>query len=368
MSGRVLVTGGAGFIGSHTADLLYEKGYKVRIFDNLSRFEDKKWPKYLNKNFEKIKGDVRSLKDWINALEGVDFVIHLAAMMDFHLEFSKFFEVNTLGTANLYETIVSKHFPVKKVVVASSQFVYGHGLWKCDKHAVIRPDQRFEENFKKGVWDHVCPRCGEVMKYIANKESQADPPNQYAISKYSQELISLKLGGMHDIPSTALRYSIVHGSRQSITNLYSGALRVFVLQLMQNQKLLLFEDGKTKRDFVSVNDVARANVMVMEDKRSDFEVYNVGGGRGYTIFELAKMVAMNLKKDFSAEYGSYRQGDMRHAISDISKIRKLGWMPKVSEKQSVNEFIGWVLSNNKNKPDIESVFRKMKNDGVLRKV
>lgn len=366
MKPLVLVTGGAGFIGSHTVDLLIEKGYRVRVLDNLSSQVNKKWPTYLHKKTEKIKGDVRNINDWEKALKGVTYVIHLAALMDFHLEFSKFFDTNTTGTANLYEAIVANRFPIKKVVVASTQFVYGHGVWKCLKHGKVHPSPPTELQLKKHEWDPKCPICKEEIKYLKNKESHIDPPNQYAISKYTQELISFKLGKIHNIPSTALRYSIVHGDRQSISSLYSGALRVFTLQIKDNKKILLFEDGQMLRDFVSVNDVARANIFVMESQDSNYEAYNVGGGKSYTIQSLAEMISEELGKTFTYELGSYREGDIRHAVSDISKIKKLGWKPQNSEKSSIKLFIEWVKKHKQVKNKVDSVFSEMKKKGILK--
>lgn len=358
MNPRVLITGGAGFIGSHTADLFLKKGYKVRILDNLSNTKDGKWPKYLDKRVEKIRGDVRYKKHWEKSLKNVDYVVHLAAQMDLLPEFSKFFDVNTVGTANLYEVVVASRLPIKKIVIASSQFVYGQGRWRCSKHEDVYPKSRMEKDLRDNFWDPVCPFCQKKIKYIKNKEDVVDPPNQYAISKYSQELIALKLGKMYDIPSVALRYSIVHGSRQSIKSLYSGALRQFVLYSLFNLPVEVYEDGGQLRDFVSVKDVARANLVVLESEKANYEVFNVGGGKAFTVLELAKMVGKVMKKDFSVTKGrKYRVGDIRHAVSDVSKLKKLGWSPKQSEEKSIKEFISWVNSLD---PSQNNVLKKIK--------
>lgn len=365
--GLVLVTGGAGFIGSHTVDLFIKNGYRVRILDNLKN-HDNKWPSYLNKKAQKLKGDVRNIDDWEKALKGVNIVIHLAAAMDFHLEFSNFFQTNTVGTANLYEAIVAKSLPVKKVVIASSQFVYGYGRWKCKTHGIVHPAEVDEKLKKKGHWDPVCPICGAEVSYLKNKEAHVDPPNQYAISKYTQELIGLRIGKIHNIPTTALRYSIAHGERQSVKNLYSGALRVFALQIKNNQKILLFEDGQMLRDFVSVKDVARANYLVATNPKSNYEVYNVGGGKAYSIKQLAEMLAKQLNRKLKFELGSFRHGDIRHAVSDISKIEKIGWKPKITERQNVEEFLYWLSLHRVSAKSVNSVFAEMKKKGVLKKI
>ena len=363
----VLVTGGAGFIGSHTVDLFSKKGYRVRILDNLINHDDR-WPNYVNKKALKCKGDVRNIKDWEKALKGVSYVIHLAAIMDYHLEFSNFFHINTVGTANLYEVIVAKRLPIKKVVIASSQFVYGFGRWKCKIHGIVHLSSVPEENKKHRLWDPVCPICDQVASYQKNKETHVDPINQYAISKYTQEIIGIRLGKIHNIPTTVLRYSIVHGARQSVKNLYSGALRVFALQIRDNQKILLFEDGEMLRDFVSVKDVARANYLTALKTKSNYEVYNVGGGVPYSIKELAEMVARQLHKKLKFELGSFRHGDIRHSVSDISKIEKIGWKPKVKEIQNIREFLSWLNLQNVSVKSVDSVFDEMKKKGILKKI
>lgn len=363
----VLVTGGAGFIGSHTVDLFIKNGFEVRILDNLKN-HDNKWPSYVNKKAQKMVGDVRNIIDWEKALSGVSLVIHLAAIMDFHLEFSNFFLTNTVGTANLYEVIVTKSLPVKKVVIASSQFVYGFGRWKCKIHGVTHPGAVSQESKKRGHFNPVCPVCGGDVSYLKDKEGHVDPTNQYAISKYTQELIGIRLGKIHNIPTAALRCSIVHGQRQSIKNLYSGALRVFALQIQNNQKILLFEDGEMLRDFVSVKDVARAYYLAATNPKSDYQVYNVGGGKAYSIKQLAQMVAKELGHELKFELGSYRVGDVRHEVSDISKIREIGWKPEISEVESVREFLAWFLKHKTSVREINKVFSEMKKKGVLKKV
>lgn len=350
----VLITGGAGFIGSHTSDLLIKKGYKVRLLDNLSALSHSgKWPKYINKNVLKMQGDVRVKKDLIKALDGVSYVIHLAAVMDLTPDFSKFFDVNTVGTAKIYEVIVENKFPIKKVVIASSQFVYGQGLWNCKKDGKNYP-RRLDLDLINKVWDPVCAKCGGKLTYLKNTEENVDPTNQYSISKYTQELIALNLGKSFGIPSTALRYSIVHGSRQSIKSLYSGALRQFTLLLRTKKPIYVYEDGNQLRDFVSVRDVARANVFAMESKKTNFEVFNVGGGEVFTVRDLVSLIGKKFDMNPTVkESGLYRIGDIRHAVSSIDKIKKIGWKPVFTEAQSVGEFVDWVDLVNPSDKDVE---------------
>lgn len=365
---RVLIIGGAGFIGSHTADRLYKKGYKVRILDNLSeKTHHGGWPTYLNSNYEKNLADARDKVQLLRALIGVDYVIHLAAQMDLTPDFSVFCDVNITSTALLYELIVEHNLPVKKVVVASSQFVYGEGRWYCETDGVVFPKPRTIEKLMKGRWNPVCPKCKGKIIALTNLESHQEPPNQYAISKYTQEMIALKLGKLYNIPSVAMRYSIVHGPRQSLKSAYSGALRIFTIQLLSGQIPSVYEDGKSQRDFVSVHDVACANIEVLENPKADYEQFNVGGDKAYTVLQLAQMVAQALNKNVDIKpNGKFRLGDIRHAVSSITKLKKLGWRPLISEKKIIQDYLLWV---NKQKIDFDHFLAtqdKLKLSGVVR--
>lgn len=367
---RVLIIGGAGFIGSHTADELFKKGYSIRILDSLSpKTHFGKWPKYLNPKYEKIKGDARDSRVLTRSLKGVDYVFHLAAVMDLMPDYSVFFDTNVTSTALLYEIIAGKKLPVKKVVIASSQFVYGEGRWQCEKHGFVYPKQRTSEGLSVKKWDPVCPIGKEKIEYQTNREENQDPPNQYAISKYTQELIALKLGRLNNIPSVAMRYSIVHGPRQSLKNAYSGALRIFTLQLLTGKSLSIYEDGLSKRDYVSVYDVARANADVLGSPKADYENFNVGGGKGYTVLELASMIAKVLGKeaDFKPT-GEFRVGDIRHAVSSISKLEKLGWRVRDDEVRVVQEYVKWVKEQKLDKDYLSLAENQMKKLGVIKKV
>lgn len=366
---RVLIIGGAGFIGSHTGDELYKKGYKIRILDNLSpKIHTKFWPIFLSPNFEKIKGDARSKKDLEKALSDVDYVIHLAAYMDLMPDISTFFDLNVTSTALLYELIIEKKLPIKKVIIASSQFVYGEGRWSCLKHGEVFPKVRTLDQLRKKNWEPSCPLGGETIKYLGNQETDQDPPNQYAISKFTQEMIALKLGRLYGIPSVAMRYSIVHGPRQSLKNAYSGALRIFTLQILSNQELTIYEDGKSKRDYVSVFDVARANALVLENAKADFENFNVGGGKIYTVLDLVNFIAKALNKKINLILSyKFRLGDVRHAVSDISKLKALGWTPLDDEASVVRKYVNWVVQQKINTQIIQHANATLKQKGVVLK-
>ncbi len=368
--GKVLVTGGAGFIGSHTVDLLLENGYEVRILDNLSEpvHAEKVWPDYVHAGVEKILGDVRSKEDWEKALDGVDCVIHLAACQDLLPNYSKFFATNTVGTALLYEVIVEKKLPIKKVVVASSQFVYGEGKYKCEKDGIVYAPPRQPEDLEKSQWDPRCPVCGGEVVSQPLTEDYANPRNQYSISKYSQELIGLNLGQLNNIPTVALRYSIVQGPRQSFRNAYSGVLRIFTLKNLQGEPAPIYEDGQQLRDYVNVEDAARATLLVLEDGRVSYQVFNVGGGKGYTVLEFAEIVAeVSGFKGSPKMTSEFRLGDTRHSISDISKLKALGWSPTKSPKNSVQEYVDWIKTQNLDKDYTRAAEEKMRELGTLRK-
>lgn len=346
MKKLVVITGGAGFIGSHTADALYKKGYRVRIVDNLqSEVHAGKWPKYLNPAYERMKADVREKATWQKALRGASYVYHLAAYQDQRLDFSKFFTTNTVSTALLYETIVEKNLPVKKVILASSQFVYGDGEYVC-AHAGSKerfyPELRSLARLNAKKWDILCPH-GKRAKHIPFREDQpVTPTNSYGLSKYALEMAALRLGATYNIPSTAFRYSIVQGPRQSPRNMYSGALRIFVSQALAGLPITVYEDGLATRDFVNVEDVVAANLLALTNKKTDFQVFNVGGGKAHTVLGFAEEVKRITKsKSKIIVPGVFRRTDTRHAISDISKLKKLGWRPRFTTKDSIAEYAAW---------------------------
>jgi dTDP-L-rhamnose 4-epimerase len=314
---------------------------------------------------EKVLGDVRHRDDWAKALRDVDAVIHLAAYQDLLPNFSKFFEVNSVGTALLYELIVAGKLPVRKVVVASSQFVYGEGRYECPSDGVVFPDGR---DVAAGRWEPVCPQCGGVVKPLPLLETHANPRNQYSIAKYSQELMAVALGKNYGIPSVALRYSIVQGPYQSFRNAYSGVLRVFTLSNLAGRPAPVFEDGRQLRDYVNVTDVARANRLALESDTSVSEVFNVGGGRGCTVVEFAEIVAEVTGTKLAPQItGEYRVGDTRHSVSDITKLRKLGWQPTKTPRDSVREYVEWIRGEKLDKDYAAEALATLRQMGALRK-
>jgi dTDP-L-rhamnose 4-epimerase len=366
---QILVTGGAGFIGSHTVDALVGRGHRVRVLDSLEPpVHNGEWPKYLPAEVELIRGSVSDPVALRRALAGVDAVFHFAAYQDYLTDFSRFFLINSVGTALIYELIVNERLPVQRVVVASSQAVYGEGRYLCPAHGVRHPDQRPPAQLEQGDWEVRCPDCAAPVEPICTDEAVTAPHNSYGISKRDQEDIALKLGLRYDIPSVSLRYSIVQGARQSFRNAYSGALRSFAVRVLSGQPPVIYEDGKQLRDYISIRDVVDANLLVLQDRRADYRVFNVGGDRRVPVRDLAQLVIETAGVAVEPELaGLYRIGDTRHIFSDISKLRALGWEPRVTQPEMVQEYLTWAIEQ----PDLHETFTEaqmnMEAVGVLRK-
>ena len=366
---KYLVTGGAGFIGSHTVDALIARGDEVRVLDNLSKpVHLKGKPDYLPEEVEFIKGDVRDKATVLNALTGVDAVFHFAAYQDYLPDFSTFFHVNAAGTALIYELIVEHRLPIKKVVVATSQAVAGEGLYLDGDGQRFTPDIRPESQLETGDWD-ICDAQGRPAQWQPTPESVANPQNQYGMSKLSQEMIALNIGKRYGIPSAAMRYSIVQGPRQSFYNAYSGACRIFCLNLYFDKAPILYEDGQQIRDFVNIHDVVQANLTAMDQEAANYRMFNVGGGRPYTVQEFAEIVNRVFEKNVGYQItGQYRFGDTRHICSDISALQGLGWTPKFTAEDSVREYLAYL----KQQTDIEDILeyaqQRMKDLDVVRTV
>ena len=370
---KILITGGAGFIGSHTADALLAKGHEVRVLDILQQpvHRDGKWPTYLDPVIEKIEGDVRDEDMMLAALRGVDAVYHLAAFQDYLPEFSRFFSTNVTSTALIYELIVREKLPIQKVIVASSQAALGEGLYHDATGARVLPGLRGDEQLRKGIWE-IQPSVGQTgpLQYQATDETVANPQNCYGTSKIAQENVALNLGKMYEIPSVAMRYSIVQGPRQSLYNAYSGACRIFSLSFHAGRDPVIYEDGNQVRDFVNYLDVVDANVHVLEDARANYEMFNVGGDKAVTVGEFAAVVgdvfdAVDYQPKAS---GKYRYGDTRHILSDVSKLKALGWKPTRSPHDSVTAYRDWMETSAPAEEILEQSDKLMKALGVVRDV
>jgi dTDP-L-rhamnose 4-epimerase len=349
MKKQILITGGAGFIGSHLADELLHQGYRVRAFDNLSpqvHGPKAARPDYLHPEVELIVGDVRDREALRRALSGADAVYHFAAAVGVGqsmYEIARYTEINNLGTALLLETLIEK--PVERLVIASSMSLYGEGLYRAPDGARLPGPERTPARLKASEWELRSDR-GEILEPIPTPEDK--PPSFssiYALSKYDQERMALMIGRAYQIPTVALRFFNVYGIRQALSNPYTGVLAIFASRLLNNRPPLIFEDGRQRRDFVSVRDVARACRLALEVPEAAGEAFNIGSGRQYTVRQIAERMAATLgKEEIEAEItGAYRVGDIRHCFADIAHARKLlGYEPRVTLEEGLAELAAWL--------------------------
>lgn len=365
---RILVTGGAGFIGSHTVDALLAKGHDVRILDALlPPVHDGTVPSYIPREVEFVRGDVRDRTAMASALRDVAVVYHMAAYQDYLPDFSTFFHTNAVSTALLYELIVAERRSVELVVVASSQAVYGEGRYACSACGLVYPGPRLEAQLARGIWDIECPRCGGPLSPGWTDESVMKPHNAYGLSKRDQDDIATHLGRRYGIPSVGLRYSIVQGPRQSFRNAYSGALRSFTVQIGSGLEPVIYEDGKQIRDYVAIADVVRANLMPLDKPEMAGRSFNVGGNRSVAVMELASMVARTLGKAVPCvPSGLYRVGDTRHIRSDVSALCSFGWRVQEELPDVARAYVEWAHQS----PDFHKAAmdaqRRMRELGVVR--
>ena len=367
---RILVTGGAGFIGSHTSDRLLAEGHEVVVLDALTQpvHRDGRPPAHLSADVELHHGDVRDRELLTRLLRRVDAVYHLAAYQDYLTDFSTFTDVNVRSTALLYEIVLAERLDLARIVVASSQASMGEGLYWCAFDGDQTPDMRSEASLAAGTWDIPCPECGGALELRATPEGVSNPQNAYGMSKYGQEMVAINLGRRYGIPTTAMRYSIVQGPRQSVYNAYSGACRIFCLHYLLGLAPTLYEDGAAIRDYVNIDDVVDANVLVLEDERAVGNVFNVGGGRAVTTTEFAEVVRHQYGSDQVAQVtGEYRFGDTRHILSDTRRLEALGWSTERTIVDSVAAYADWLVDM----PGLDRVLAeanaRMRESGVVRR-
>lgn len=367
---KVLVTGGLGFIGSHTVDLLLSRGYEVRVLDSLQpRVHPNGLPAYARADVDLQLGDVASKPDLSRALLGIDVVVHLAAYQDYLPDFAHFIHTNAESAALLFELILEHRYPVTKLLFASSQAVAGEGKYECGDHGVMSPGPRPIEQLERGDWDHHCPVCGRPLKPLKIDEGICHPHTAYGVSKYAVELLASSLGSRYGIPTACMRYTYVQGSRNSFFNAYSGICRIFALRILNGLPPVCYEDGQQLRDYVNVADVARANLLALEQQSMGHHVFNVGGGTGITVREFADVMLKACDSPLEPiTPGEFRLGDTRHTVSDNAAMEGLGWRPTVPVNDSVREYLEWMPRHSGTKAYLEEANRVMRAQQVIRSV
>jgi dTDP-L-rhamnose 4-epimerase len=346
---HILITGGAGFVGSHVADEMLAHGYRVRALDSLTsqvHGAEAKRPSYLTKDVELLTGDVRDPETVRRALKGIDAVFHLAAAVGVGqsmYEIAKYTSVNNLGTAVLLEALIQR--PVERLVVASSMSLYGEGLYRHPNGEIRGGRQRRLDQLRSGEWE-VCGEDGHQLTPVPTPETKdPDVASVYALSKYDQERMCLTVGHAYEIPVVALRFFNIYGPRQALSNPYTGVLAIFAARLLNDKPPMIFEDGCQLRDFVSVHDIRRACRLALEAPMTNGGVFNIGSGRHYRIRDIAQRMAGVLGRESIEPQitGQYRVGDIRHCFADISLAKKhLGYEPQVSFDRGIAELASWL--------------------------
>ena len=353
---KVLVTGGAGFIGSHTVDLLVNNGYETIIVDNLEpqvHGKQKNKPDYINKDAIFVQHDIQDQNSQKKIISEVDAIIHLAALVGVGqsmYQIERYINGNTKATATLLNILAKKEHNIKKLVVASSMSVYGEGKYHCEKCATeAYPDLRTHQQLKNQQWDQLCPNCCSILKPLPTDENKPLMPTSiYAQSKHHQEEMCLLIGKTYDIPTVALRYFNVYGSRQSLSNPYTGACAIFTSRILNNKPPYIFEDGNQKRDFIHVKDVAQANLRALENNKANYKAINIGTGKPISIVELAETLIKLYNKPKLKLYVSneYRKGDIRHCYADTTKAQKfLNFKPTTTLHEGLTELAGWAKTH-----------------------
>lgn len=354
---KVLVTGGAGFVGSFLCEELHKQGYEIRIFDN---FEPQVHASGLNnlkqlvttrgefvKGFELVWGDVRNSPQLEAAMKGVDAIVHFAAQVGVGqsmYEIHRYVDHNTAGTAVLLDLLAARKHSVKKLVVASSMSIYGEGAFDCPVCGEVYPKLRALPQMQAGDWEARCPRCSRGAAPKATREDKPlSPTSIYAITKRDQEEMCLSVGRAYDIPTVALRFFNIYGPRQALNNPYTGVAAIFSSRLLNNRPPVVFEDGHQTRDFVHVTDIVQATMLALTMDEANFDVFNVGTGRPISVRQVANLLAKRMGRDIAPQIESkFREGDIRHCYGDIGKIsRRLGYRPKVELEVGIDELIAW---------------------------
>jgi dTDP-L-rhamnose 4-epimerase len=346
----VLVTGGAGFVGSHLVDALLQRGDRVRVLDSLDpQAHEGRVAAHLSRHAELLVGDLRDAALTARALDGVEVVFHQAGMVgngQSMYEIRRYVDVNGCGTAVLLEEAVKRRDTVRRIVAASSMVVYGEGAYRCAEHGVVAPGLRRNSDLQRGAWEPRCPRCAHPVEAVPTEEDHPlHPTSPYAISKRDCEELVLTTGAAHGMETVALRYLNVYGPRQALSNPYTGVAAIFATQLLAGRRPVVFEDGMQRRDFVHVSDVVRANLLAAESQSAAGHAFNVGTGDSMTIADLARRLAALLGRDAQPDVtGSFRVGDIRHCWAGVTRARALlGFTATADRDSELRNLAEWVL-------------------------
>ena len=349
---KILVTGGAGFIGSFLVDALLERGHAVRVYDALVpqvHGPEQAVPAYLNPAAELVRGDVRDRASLAEAIKGMDVIYHLAAAVGVGqsmYQIQYYTEANTLGGAVLLDLLANAKHGVRKVIVASSMSIYGEGKYVCPDCGAVYPRLRTEAQLKAREWEMKCPHCGrDVQPVPTDEEKPLYPTSIYAVTKRDHEEMFLCTGLAYGIPAVALRFFNTYGPRQALSNPYTGVMAIFSGRLLNHQPPVIYEDGRQSRDFIHVRDIVQGLLLAMDRPEADNHVFNLGTGRPTSVAQVAEMLSQHLtggevRPDLRQQY---RAGDIRHCYADLTKARRLlGFEPRISLEDGLEDLLTWV--------------------------
>lgn len=375
---NILVTGGAGFIGSNLVLKLLDRGYYITVLDNLSPQIHGKNPETESSLFKSIKDKVKFIKgsvtdreNWEKALSNQDAIIHLAAetgtgqsMYQVH----KYVDVNINGTALMLDVLVNGDYKIKKVIIASSRAIYGEGKYRSKELGIVFPSHRAEEDLNKGDFEVKYPNSSDLTLVATDEESKIHPSSVYGITKQNQEQMIMTVCPTLGIAAVAFRYQNVYGPGQSLKNPYTGILSIFSTQIKNGNGINIFEDGKESRDFVYIDDVVDATILGLEKEEANNQIFNVGTGTPTDVYTVAKQLIKNYRIEVPITIsGNYRLGDIRHNFADITKISSmLNFVPKISFKQGLEKFTNWVNSQEIQEDYYQKSIEEMKVKGLYK--
>lgn len=372
---NVLITGGAGFIGSNLALKLISNGCNITVLDNLSpQIHSENSPLYnsVKDKVNFIKGNILNYDDWKQALVNIEVVVHLAAETgtgQSMYEIEKYTDVNIKGTSIFLDILSNEKHSVKKMIIASSRSIYGEGKYECSSHGVVYPNERKDEDMAKKDFNVKCPICGINAKMLATDEaSKIHPSSIYGITKQVQEQMFMVMGKSLNIPAVAFRYQNVYGAGQSLSNPYTGILSIFSTRIKNNNDINIFEDGNESRDFVYIDDVVDATILGIEKDEANNKMFNVGLGEAISVIRVANTLAKEYKsKSAITVSGNYRIGDIRDNYADLSKIQQeLGFKAKVSFEEGIHRFCEWVNHQEVSEDNYDASIEEMKEKGLYK--